>query len=294
MTGSTGFVGKNLLQDLNKTYNIIQPNRNNCFSIPEEVDIVINLIGKAHDLKNIAISDDYYKINTQLAKNIFDAFINSKAKTFITISSVKAIADQVQGELTEETIPNPSTHYGKSKLLAEKYIISQPISDEKTVYILRPCMIHGPGNKGNLNLLYNLIKKGFPWPLGNYNNKRSYLSINNFCFVIKELIERDDIPSGIYNLADDIPLSTNEVIGLISVSNGKPVRILKLSKSIITILAKLGDHLKLPFNSERLQKLTDSYVVSNKKIISVLRKPLPISSIEGLSNTFDSFNKLYK
>ena len=40
-------------------------------------------------------------------------------------------------------------------------------------------MIHGPGNKGNLNLLYSLVSKGLPWPLGSFENKRSYCSIDN-------------------------------------------------------------------------------------------------------------------
>ena len=76
------------------------------------------------------------------------------------LSSVKAVADNVVGFLSEDCEPNPKTHYGKSKLLAERYILSKNIPDNKRVYILRPCMIHGPNNKGNLNLLYNLsIKK---------------------------------------------------------------------------------------------------------------------------------------
>ena len=191
--------------------------------------------------------------------------------------------------MSEEVIPSPITHYGKSKLLAEQYILSQPIPDGKRVYILRPCMIHGPGNKGNLNLLYSLVSKGLPWPLGLFANSRSYLSIENLCFIIKELIDREDIPSGVYNVADDLPISTNEVIKMIAESKGKKAKILNLSKNLIKELARVGDSLKLPLNSERLQKLTESYVVSNSKIKSALGKPLPISSKDGLIRTFQSF-----
>ena len=151
-------------------------------------------------------------------------------------------------------------------------------------------MIHGPGNKGNLNLLYNLVSKGLPWPLGSFENARSYLSIENLCFIIKELIEREEIVSGVYNVADDDSLSTNEVIQLIAKSKGKKSRILKISKPLITNFARVGDFLKLPLNSERLQKLTESYLVSNAKIKAALDKPLPISSKEGLLKTFQSFS----
>lgn len=285
LTGGSGFIGRYLFNNLDFNFRFYTR-----LLKPEIYDeIVIHLAGKAHDLKNVSTSDEYYKVNTDLTKEVFDSFLASKAKVFITLSSVKAVADEVDGELTEDFIPNPITHYGKSKLLAEQYILSQPIPEGKRVYILRPCMIHGPGNKGNLNLLYSLVSKGLPWPLGLFENSRSYLSIENLCFIIKELIEREEIPSGVYNVADDVPLSTNELIKMIAESKGKKVRILNISKSLIKVLARVGDLLKLPLNSERLQKLTESYIVSNAKIKEALGKPLPVSSNEGLIRTFQSF-----
>lgn len=288
ITGSSGFVGLNLIRYLGPFYTFNKFKKNNPIKINH--DIVIHLAGKAHDLKNVSSPNEYYKVNTELSKEVFDVFLTSEAKVFITLSSVKAVADEVDGELSEDAIPNPITHYGKSKLLAEQYILSKPIPDGKRVYILRPCMIHGPGNKGNLNLLYSLVSKGLPWPLGLFQNSRSYLSIENLCFIIKELIDREEIPSGVYNVADDVPLSTNQMINMIAESKGKKACILNLSLKIIKIFALVGDFLKLPLNSERLQKLTESYVVSNNKLKVALGKPLPVSSREGLIRTFQSFS----
>jgi nucleoside-diphosphate-sugar epimerase len=254
-------------------------------------DIVIHLAGKAHDLRNISNQEEYYQINTELTKKVFDAFLASDAKVFITLSSVKAVADEVKGELSEEQIANPITHYGKSKLLAEQYILSKKIPEGKRVYILRPCMIHGPGNKGNLNLLYKLASKGIPWPLGTYENKRSFCSIDNILFIIKELIEREDIPSGVYNVSDDQALSTNDVISILAESQNRRPKVWKVPKGLIKSLAKLGDVLRLPLTTERLQKLTESYVVSNQKIKTAIGKPLPVSAKEGLLKTFNSFHK---
>lgn len=288
LTGSSGFVGKNIVSYFGKLLPINKYRRGSVINIQE--DFVIHLAGKAHDLKKTSNVQEYYVVNTELTKTVFDAFLKSDAKVFITLSSVKAVADQVENILLEEVIPNPLTDYGKSKLLAEEYIISQQIPEGKRVYILRPCMIHGPGNKGNLNLLYNLVSKGLPWPLGIYENARSYLSIENLCFIIKELIENENIPSGVYNVADDVPISTNVIIKLIAETKGKESRILKISKPIITTFARFGDFLKLPLNSERLQKLTESYVVCNAKIKAAIDKPLPISSKLGLLKTFQSFS----
>lgn len=288
LTGSSGFVGTNLKSYLIDKYQFINLNRNSSFRICQEY--VIHLSGKAHDLRNTANSDEYYQVNTELTKKIFDVFLDSEAEVFITLSSVKAVADQIVGELTEEQNPNPLTHYGKSKLLAEQYIFSKPIPEGKRVFILRPCMIHGPGNKGNLNLLHKLANKQLPWPLAAFENKRSFCSIDNLCFIIKELIERKDIPSGIYNVADDEPVSTNQLMKWMAETQGKKPILLSTPKGLINIIAKIGDKLHLPLNSERLQKLTESYVVSNSKIKMTLGKDLPISAKDGLVKTFKSFS----
>ena len=287
LTGETGFIGTSLRREL-QFEEISIHKRVEEITLQSE-EIVIHLAGKAHDLKNTLSSTDYYEVNTELTKKVFNAFVASEAKVFITLSSVKAVADEVSGELTEEYIPNPITHFGKSKLLAEEYILSKEIPEGKRVYILRPCMIHGPGNKGNLNLLYKLVSKGIPWPLGAFENKRSFCSIDNLMFVFKELMGREDIPSGVYNVADDIPLSTNEVISILGESQNRNPRIWNIYKGLIQFGANMGNVLKLPLNEERLQKLTDSYVVSNKKLMTAIGKPLPVSSREGLLKTFNSF-----
>lgn len=289
ITGISGFVGTYLKKYINSKLQIIPFNRTYDFN----VDIIVHLAGKAHDLKNVTNASDYYSVNTDLTKKVFDRFIESDSKVFITLSSVKAVADDLKIDLTEDHIPNPITHYGKSKLLAEEYILSKKIREGKRVYILRPCMIHGPGNKGNLNLLFKIVTKGFPWPLGAFDNKRSFCSIENLCFIVDELISNENIPSGIYNIADDEPVSTNELINLISKSQGRNSNIYRINQNIIKTLSKLGDFLRLPLNTERLNKLTETYIVSNKKIKQAINKPLPVSSRDGLLKTFNSFKNVH-
>jgi nucleoside-diphosphate-sugar epimerase len=288
LTGSSGFVGRNIVSYFGKEVAINKYKRGSVISIQE--DIVIHLAGKAHDLKKVNSDTDYYHVNTEFAKQVFDSFISSNAKVFIILSSVKAIADVLDCALTEEHIANPITHYGKSKLLAEQYILSKQIPSGKRVYILRPCMIHGPGNKGNLNLLFKIVSKGLPWSLGAFENKRSFCSIDNLCFIINELIVNENIPTGIYNIADDIPLSTNKLIRLISESQGKKPLIWNIPKFIIKTISLFGDLLHLPLNTERLSKLTETYIVSNVKIKKAINKPLPVNTEDGLLKTFISFN----
>ena len=287
LTGASGFVGKNLITNFNKDFDIKKHIRGSEFLIKQNT--VIHLAGKAHDLKNISNKDEYYEVNTELTKQIFDSFLISDSSIFIMLSSVKAVADNVVGILNEDCEPNPKTHYGKSKLLAESYILSKKIPNNKRVYILRPCMIHGPNNKGNLNLLYNLVSKRIPWILGSFQNKRSYCSIENLLFIINELIKNNTIPSGVYNVADDEYLSTNEIISLISNSNNQKPIIFNLSPFIVKFIAKIGDIIPLPLNSERLKKLTESYMVSNEKLKKYIAKELPLTSKQGVIKTLKSF-----
>ena len=287
ITGSSGFVGSNLIPFLSKEYLIEKFDRQNSKKINS--DIIIHLAGKAHDLTNSSLKNEYFESNTYLTNKLFDEFLKSDSKIFIYVSSVKAVTDFAIQELTEDQIPNPTSYYGISKLLAEKYILSKKILNKKRIYILRPCMIHGSGNKGNLNLLHSTVSTKIPWILGEFNNKRSYCSIDNMLFIIKELIENKSIKSGIYNVADDVPLSTNEVVSLIGTSQNRKVSILKIPKILIRFLALIGDWLPLPINSVRLKKLTESYVVSNKKILNSIGKELPLSSSMGMLKTFSDF-----
>ena len=316
ITGIHGFVGTNLVNALKAQHtiyglDIIAPQKEGVVktytwaeldTVPL-VDVVIHLAGKAHDTKNQTNAQVYFDINTGLTQKIYDWFLSSEAKKFIFFSSVKAAADKVEGEiLTEEIVPSPKGPYGESKIKAEEYLISHQssvISQQsllptttyplKSTYILRPCMIHGPGNKGNLNLLYKVVKKGIPYPLGAFENRRSFCSIDNLSFVISGLIE-NDVASGIYNVGDDESLSTNELITLMATTMGKPASIWKWNKAVIQLGAKVGTVLHLPLNTERLQKLTENYVVSNVKIKQALGvDKMPVRAEEGLRKTVSSF-----
>ncbi|MDR2684420.1 MAG: nucleoside-diphosphate-sugar epimerase, partial [Prevotellaceae bacterium] len=207
-----------------------------------------------------------------------------------------AAAETVNGKfLTENVTPMPKGPYGESKIAAENYILSHSaeakgsLSMQKFVYILRPAMIHGKGNKGNLNLLYNFVKRGIPYPLGAFENRRSFTSIDNILFVVKKLIEKS-ITSGIYNVADDETLSTKELIELIALSTGKKSRIWKLPPKFMNFCAKIGSKLHLPLNSEHLRKLTENYIVSNQKIkIALGIEKMPVPAKSGFEKTINFF-----
>lgn len=325
ITGVHGFVGSNLVKYLapnNTVYglDIVAPEKEGVAktfgwgdldngSIPP-IDAIIHLAGKAHDTRNQSAADLYFKVNTGLTQRIFDWYLANKSATkFIFFSTVKSAADYVPGDiLTEECVPTPVGPYGESKIKAENYIIekfapsalsrpyhnfddSDAVVAGKQVYIMRPCMIHGPGNKGNLNLLYGVVSKGIPWPLGAFENRRSFTSVGNLCYVIDGVLTRS-VSSGIYHIGDDEALSTNELVQVICSALGKKAHIWRLPKGLMNGIAKVGGWLHLPLNPLRMQKLTENYVVSNSKIKAALGiAHMPIRATDGLTETIRSFRK---
>ena len=311
ITGIHGFVGTNLTRNLcheNEIYglDIVSPEKEGVIktfawkdidegNIPD-VDAIIHLAGKAHETKDKSKSEVYFQINTDLTKKIYDYFLASKAQKFIFFSSIKAAADRVEGDYVDESVePNPIGPYAESKRFAEEYIVKNEelrIKNEQSTYILRPCMIHGPGNKGNLNLLYGVVRKGIPWPLGAFENRRTFTSIDNLCFIINGLLTKE-VESGIYNINDDDAVSTNELIEIICSTIGRKAHIWHIPRGLMEGCAKIGTLLHLPLNEERMQKLTEDYVSSNEKIKKALGvNKLPIKAKDGIKLTIKSFATL--
>lgn len=231
-----------------------------------KIDAIVHLAGKAHDLKNVSNPQSYFDINVGLTERIFNAS-HGKVPRFVYFSSSKAT--------------DADTPYGKSKLAAEQFLDGRAI-------VLRPAMIHGPGNKGNLNLLWGIARRGFPWPLAAFENKRSFTSIGNICAAVEALCERGE--KGIYPIADDEMLSTNRLIELMAEACGRKARLWHLPKGLMRFAARIGDILHLPLNTERLGKLTEDSFVDN----SALKKHLgwskmPIRAEDGMRSTLKSF-----
>lgn len=285
ITGSHGFVGSNLIEALSDEHEFIRWDARADEQLPA-CDAVIHLTGKAHDTKISDVgglkAEEYFYVNTELTKKIYDAFLKSEAKKFIFFSSIKA--------------KDNDTVYARSKRLAEEYI-QKKFRDEslefrdKRVYILRPCMIHGKGVKGNLPLLFKFVKKGWPWPLAAFENQRSYASMGNVSFVVSKLLNKD-VESGIYNLCDDEPVSTNDLIRLMSDSLCHKAKMVNIPKEIVRICAKIGDVLSIPLNTERLGKLTGNNVIDNSDIKKALGlNHMPIKAMDGLKCTIEELIK---
>ena len=277
ITGSNGFVGTNLRKHLEGrghqcvTLDVRDADYDwtELARIPfESCDAIVHLAGKAHDLRKVASEHDYFDINVGLTERIFNASIG-KVRRFVYFSSSKASAD--------------GNAYGRSKLAAERFLNGRAI-------VLRPAMIHGPGNKGNLNLLWGVARRGIPWPLAAFENKRSFTSIGNICAAVEALCERGK--NGIYPIADDEMLSTNRLIELIAEACGKKAKLWRVPKGLMRFAARVGDKLHLPLNTERIEKLTEDGFVDNSTLKSMLGwQKMPVRAEDGMRQTLEAFKE---
>lgn len=310
ITGVHGYVGSNLVEALKKDHVIygldIFSQKNdgieNTFHwialddlTGMELDAIVHLDNFFHNEAVKVTPVISFDERVEYTQKIFDFFLASDMKKFILMSSMKAVSDKGADRIfNEDAVPSPGDSIGESKLASENYILSKEaewVAKGKEVYILRPCVIHGPGSKGSLNLLYNVVRKGIPWPLGNFRNERTFTYIDNLCYVVKGLLEKTP-SNGIYNVADDEIVSIIELVKIICEAVGKKARIWHFSKGTMDFLAKLGDYLHLPLNTRRLLKLTHNYVTCNAKIKAALGiEQMPVRAKEGLERTVKSFTK---
>lgn len=148
--------------------------------------------------------EKYYEINVIYPVKLAKLAKQNGIKQFVFISTI-AVYGEDEEKLNENTICNPISHYGKSKLEAEKQLLE--LNDENfVVSIIRPPMIYGNNAPGNIDSLVKLVKKVPILPLSNIQNKRTFISIENLCYIINEVILQKK--SGIFLASDDESLST--------------------------------------------------------------------------------------
>lgn len=196
-------------------------------------DTVLHVAGIAHVSTDPKMEELYYKINRDLTIEVAKKAKNEGVKQFIFMSSIIVYGDgsKERKVIDENTVPNPSNFYGKSKLEAEQGIKPLESNDFK-IAIIRPPMIYGRGSKGNFPKLSKAaqILPIFP----DINNERSMLHIDNLSEFIRLLIDNAD--NGLFFPQNKEYVKTSEMVRLIAEVHGKRIRLVKTFNPIIKFL----------------------------------------------------------
>lgn len=287
LTGASGFVGSKIIADLKNKYEIIplsiRYDIRERINIPNDVKAIIHTSGIAHDLKGKSKHIEYIQSNYELTKSLFDHYLNSKAHLFIFFSSVKAVTEVSECPITEKNKLSPNTSYGISKRLAEEYI--QENNQGKRFIILRPPLIYGVGNKGNLALIQRFSAFGLPWPYKMPKNRKSLLYSANMTYIIDKIL-KSNISSGVYNIADEGTISSFDVIKILYTAKNKKLRVLPIPRWVIDILLKIFGTFFKKLNQNILSKLESNLELDCSKLKNELKIKLPFSTKDGLIKTY--------
>jgi nucleoside-diphosphate-sugar epimerase len=245
------------------------------------VDTVIHLAARAHILAD-SVEDpaaEYFRINTKGTINLVKAAIQAEVKNFIFISSIGAITTLSQEILTETAICQPDTSYGTSKLAAETALIELCQNTSMSWTILRPTLVYGPGNPGNMRRLLKLVNSQLPLPLGSIDNQRSFLYIGNLIDAIVTCLDHPNAKNQVFLVSDGQNISTPALIRhLANFLNTRSI-LLPIPVSVLRLIAKITG------KSSELDRLLESLVVSNDKITTTLNWQPPYSIDQGLAAT---------
>jgi len=235
------------------------------------VDTVFHLAGKAHALSESEQDEaDYFRINTEGTRKLLEAAASSGVRRFVFFSSIKAMGESSQSDSDEQTACAPQTPYGKSKREAELLVLEGGFVPEPVV--LRPAMVYGPENKGNLSQMIDAIAHGrFP-PLPEFGNKRSMVHVDDLVAAAILVAERKESIGQIYIVSDGEPCSTRQIYEWICEALGKDLPHWCVPESILKLLAKAGDVIgrirgrRFIFDSDALDKLSSSACYSSERI----------------------------
>jgi len=265
ITGSTGFIGKALVSELiQQNFNVSIAVRQKSNLFPDEVkqfivgnfennpdfsaslsevDCVIHLAGKAHVIDKVKASalDEFRKINTELTLDLAKQAVTAGVERFVFLSSIGVNGNQNNQPFLETDTPNPQEPYAVSKYEAEQGLLKLAKNSSLEVVIIRPPLVYGNNAPGNFGRLIQWASAKFilPLPLGDVNNVRSLIAIDNLVSFIITCTLHPKAANEIFIISDDDNLSTTQLLKKIATAFNKKALLLPVPVSWMIFVAKL-------------------------------------------------------
>ncbi|MEO7367293.1 MAG: NAD-dependent epimerase/dehydratase family protein [Gemmatimonadaceae bacterium] len=263
----------------------------------EGVNSVVHLAARVHSRpEGIADpSSECRRINVDGTAALIDESVNAGVKTFVYISSVKAVADASETILTAATLAEPTDAYGASKLEAERHVRSVAMKQGIAVPVLRLPAVYGAGMKGNMTRLFWAVERGLPLPFGLIRNRRSFAYVGNVVAAIQALLVSTGAAQQTFYVSDGEDLSTPDLIARIGMALGKRPRMLPVPPAVFRATIHLGGLLSriTPFHltGDSLSAVLGSLFVDSSTLRDVTGFNAPFSVDKGMSLTAEWYKK---
>ncbi|MFN7039479.1 MAG: NAD-dependent epimerase/dehydratase family protein [Alphaproteobacteria bacterium] len=306
ITGATGFVGQSLMQNVNKSYDVIALVRarssllpstvqqivaENIFGsdFPENIDVIIHLAGRAHILneKTIDPLSEFRKVNVDGTLQLARQALDKKVKRFIFMSSIGVNGSVTsQQPFTEDAAPQPHADYAVSKLEAEQELKKLFAGSDTELVIIRPPLVYASHAPGNFARLLKLVASNLPLPFAGTNNKRSFVALENLVDFIQTCIEHPNAANQTFLVADQTPISTRELVQYLKQGMGKPARFIYIPQPLMKLGAACIGKSKL------YEQLFESLEVDTTKAQKLLGWTAPLSTQHAMLQAGQNYLKM--
>ncbi|HEV2146724.1 MAG TPA: NAD-dependent epimerase/dehydratase family protein [Longimicrobiaceae bacterium] len=252
---------------------------------------VVHLAARVHVMRDAAADPltEFRRVNVEGTRVLLEEAVSAGVRSFVFVSSVKAVGEESDAPWTEDTPPRPVDPYGISKLEAERLV--REMADRAGLHapILRLPLVYGPGVKGNMLQLFALVSRGVPLPFGAVPNRRSMVYSGNVVAAIRAVLDSPAAGSGVFFVSDGRDLTTPELVREVARALGVEPRLLRVPPALLHVAARAGDVLSrvapFPLTSPALQRLTGSLALDASELGRVTGFRPPYSVEEGLRAT---------
>jgi nucleoside-diphosphate-sugar epimerase len=255
------------------------------------IDAVIHLAARVHVMRETAVDplSQFRRVNVEGTELAVREAMRAGVKTFVLVSSVKAVGEFTNEPWSENQPPHPTDPYGTSKREAEDVLLALAVRSQLAAIILRLPLVYGPEMRGNMLRLFNAVERGVPLPLGGLENHRSMVFAGNVVSAIESLTIAPCTAADIFFVADDVAPSTTHLLEEIGQALGKPARLFRVPAALLAIVGSGGDAINrvmpFPITTAEIERLTGSLVVSSSKLRDRLGHDLPYSWHTGIRLT---------
>jgi len=250
VTGASGFVGRHLVAHLQSCGMTVATERRELgpdtawHDLLGGMDAVVHAAGLAHERATRASDEELRRVNVLGSERLARDAAAAGVRHLVFLSTIGVLGDETHGAaFTDASAPAPRTSYARSKREAEQALARIAGQSGMALSILRPTLVYGPGNGGNMLRLLRAIERGWPLPFGAVKNRRTLAYIDNVTSGIAAAL-RQGSGAGALIICDGESVSTPELIAGLAQGMARTARLFSLPPALLLGLRKLTSSLE--------------------------------------------------